>query len=362
MERLNLKIMTILGTRPEIIRLCLILKRLDALCEHTLVHTGQNYADRLNRIFFEDLDVRRPDYAIDSKSDSFGGQLGVILREVERIVTIVRPDRVLILGDTNTGLSSIVIERMGIPVYHMEAGNRCFDPKVPEEKNRRIIDSISTYNLPYTPGSRENLIRDGADRQKIFVTGNPICEVITHFRDRIEQSDILDRLGVAAEKFVLVTAHRTENVDVERRLRNIFQALENISADYGLDVVLSCHPRTRSKLEKFGVAARSPRVKICEPFGFLDFVKLETTARCVLTDSGTVQEETCILRAPAVIIRDSTERPETIECGAAMVSGLETADILRCFAVMMQSARDWPQPIGYTDLNVSDKVIKFLLR
>jgi UDP-N-acetylglucosamine 2-epimerase (non-hydrolysing) len=357
-----MKIMTILGTRPEIIRLCLILKRLDALCEHVLVHTGQNYADRLNRIFFEDLGLRRPDYTIDSKSESFGGQLGVILREVEQLLSSVRPDRVLILGDTNTGLSSIVVERMGIPVYHMEAGNRCFDPKVPEEKNRRIIDSISTYNLPYTPGSRDNLIRDGANRQRIFVTGNPIYEVITHFRDRIEQSDVLGRLGLAAEKFVLVTAHRTENVDVERRLRNIIESLEIISDDYGLDVVLSCHPRMRSKLEKFGVTVRNSRLKVCEPFGFLDFVKLETRARCVLTDSGTVQEESCILRVPAVIIRDSTERPETIECGAGMVSGLETADILRCFAVMMQSARDWQQPVGYTDPNVSDKVVKYLLR
>ena len=362
MERFPLKIMTILGTRPEIIRLCLILKRLDELCEHVLVHTGQNYAECLNDIFFKQLGVRQPNYVIESKSETFGGQLAIILREVERLLLTVRPDRVLILGDTNTDLSSIVVERMGIPVYHMEADNRCFDPKVPEEKNRRIIDSISTYNMPYTPGSRENLLHDGADRRRVFVTGNPIWEVITHFRRQIEQSDILDRLGVTPEKFVLVTAHRTENVDVERRLRNIIESLEAISNDYGLDVVLSCHPRTRSKLEKFGVMVRNPRVKVCEPFGFLDFVKLETTARCVLTDSGTVQEECCILRVPAVIIRDSTERPETIECGSGIVSGLETADILRCFAVMMQSPRGWPYPIGYTDLNVSDKVIQFLLR
>jgi UDP-N-acetylglucosamine 2-epimerase (non-hydrolysing) len=318
--------------------------------------------DRLNRIFFEDLGVRRPDHTIESKSETFGGQVSAILREVERLVASIRPDRVLILGDTNTGLSSIIVERMGIPVYHMEAGNRCFDPKVPEEKNRRVIDAVSSYNLPYTPGSRENLLRDGADRQRIFVTGNPIYEVIVHFSDKIEQSDILERLGVVRDKFVLVTAHRTENVDVERRLRNIVESLEAISEDYGLDVVFSCHPRTRSKLDKFSVAARNPRVKICQPFGFLDFIKLETAARSVLTDSGTVQEETCILRVPAVIIRDSTERPETIECGAAMVSGLEKANIMRSFGMMMQSARDWPQPAGYNDPNVSDKVVKYLLR
>ncbi len=354
--------MTILGTRPEIIRLCLIIKRLDSLGEHVLVHTGQNYEQRLNQIFFEELDVRKPDHAIDSKSDTFGGQLATILREVERIIMTNRPDRVLILGDTNTDLSVIIVARMGIPVYHMEAGNRCFDPKVPEEINRRLIDAISTYNLPYTPGSRENLLHDGCPRQRVFVTGNPIYEVITHFRERIERSEILARLAVRPEKFVLVTAHRTENVDVERRLRNIMESLETISRDYDLDVVLSCHPRTRSKLEKFGVNVPNSRVKVCEPFGFLDFVKLETTARSVLTDSGTVQEECCILRVPAVVIRDSTERPETVECGASMVSGLETRDILRCFAVMMQSSRDWPQPIGYTDLNVSDKVVKYLLR
>ena len=216
--------------------------------------------------------------------------------------------------------------------------------------------------MPYTPGSRENLLHDGAQRQRVFVTGNPIFEVVSHFRERIERSDILDRLGVTPEKFVLVTAHRSENVDAEPRLRGIMESLETIAGDYQLDVVLSCHPRTRSKLEKFGVAAHHPRLKICEPFGFLDFIKLETNARCVLTDSGTVQEECCIMRVPAVIIRDSTERPETIECGSGMVSGLKAADILRCFAVMMRSARDWPMPIGYVDANVSDKVVQFLLR
>jgi UDP-N-acetylglucosamine 2-epimerase (non-hydrolysing) len=361
MQRFPVKIMTILGTRPEIIRLCLVIKRLDETCEHTLVHTGQNFDPRLNDIFFEELGVRKPDYVIDSKAESFGGQLAIILREAERILTANRPDRVLILGDTNTDLSVMIVERMGIPVYHMEAGNRCFDRKVPEEVNRRLIDATATYNLPYTPGSRENLLQEGAHRQRVFVTGNPIYEVFTHFRERIERSEALRRLGVAREEFVLVTAHRSENVDVERRLRNIVEALEIISREYDLNVVVSCHPRTRDKLEKFGVRVGNPRVRICEPFGFLDFAKLEMNARCVLTDSGTVQEECSILRVPAVIIRDSTERPETIECGASMVSGLERDDILRCFAVMMQSPRDWPIPTGYSDLNVSQKVIQYLL-
>jgi len=353
-----MKIMTILGTRPEIIRLCLIIKKLDKLCNHTLVYTGQNYHPKLKDIFFKELEVRQPDYSINSKADTFGKQISIIFQEIERILLEVKPDRVLILGDTNTDLSAIIAERMGIPVYHLEAGNRCYDPKVPEEKNRRIIDSISTYNMPYTPNSCNNLIKEGIPREKIFITGNPINEVMQHFNEKISNSPIAHTLKLLPAPYALVTAHRAENVDVEPRLRNIITALNTLAND--MPVILSCHPRTQSKLIKFRINTHV-NLRINEPFGFFDFIKLEKLASIIITDSGTVQEEACILNIPAVIIRDTTERPETCEVGASMISGLEDKSILRCISIMMNHKREWKQPIGYSDTDVSEKVIKFIL-
>ncbi|MDD5065519.1 MAG: UDP-N-acetylglucosamine 2-epimerase (non-hydrolyzing) [bacterium] len=355
-----MKVMTILGTRPEIIRLSLIIKKLDKAVKHVLVHTGQNYEKKLNGIFFKDLDLRAPDHYLGARADSFGSQAAIIIQKIEKLFLDLKPDRVLVLGDTNSGLSSIVAERMMIPVYHMEAGNRCYDLKVPEEKNRRIIDSISSFALPYTPGSRENLIREGLPKQRIFISGNPIFEVLTHYQDRIDASSILDRMGLEEKKYFLVTAHRSENVDTRPMLQKILRGLELVLKKYGLPVVVSVHPRTRHKLEKFKLAPKNKKMVLSGPFGFFDFVKLEKNALCVLTDSGTVQEECCIFHVPAVTMRDTTERPETVECGSNIVSGLEPDNIVQCTGIMLSGGRAWDYPEGYRDENVSDKIVKYI--
>jgi len=353
----NLKIMTILGTRPEIIRLCVLIKKLDLSCDHILLHTGQNYDNALHDIFFQDLDLRLPDIQLTSKAKSFGKQLSLILSKVEKEILEQKPDKVLILGDTNSGLAAILAERLGIPVYHMEAGNRCYDLKVPEEKNRKVIDAIASYNLPYTPNSRENLIKEGFPKERIFTCGNPIYEVLTQYKEQIDESNILDRFGLVPGKFITVTAHRAENVDNEKRLRNVVSALETIAKSY--PVIVSVHPRTQNKIKTFGIKTKNLIME--KPFGFFDFVKLESSSKCVITDSGTVQEECCLFDVPTITIRDTTERPETVECGSNIVSGLETEDILRCFNVMQAANLKWDYPIGYKDLRVSDKVVQFLL-
>jgi UDP-N-acetylglucosamine 2-epimerase (non-hydrolysing) len=351
-----MKVMTILGTRPEIIRLSRIIPKLDKVCEHTLVHTGQNYDRTLNHIFFEDLGLRQPDVKINSKSDRLSGQLANIFCDIESALTRHKPDKVLILGDTNTSLCTVIVERLGFPVYHMEAGNRCFDLKVPEEKNRRIIDCVSSFNLPYTPGSRENLIREGCSKQRIFETGNPIYEVIMHYGTQITETAYQSQ-NIPTGPYVLVTAHRAENVDDPRRLTNIIRALQLIANNY--KVIFSCHPRTRNRLERFGID--TDRIHVTEPLGFFEFIALEKGASFVVTDSGTVQEECCILNVPAVTIRDSTERPETVECGSNIVSGLEFEDIIKAVEIIKELDRNWKYPAGYIENRVSDRVINFLL-
>ena len=356
-----MKIMTILGTRPEIIRLSLILKKLDKACRHTLVHTGQNYDVRLNEIFFSELELRKPDVFMGAKASSFGEQVGIIFREAERLILKHRPDRILVLGDTNSGLAAIVAERMGVPVYHMEAGNRCFDLKVPEERNRKVIDAISSFALPYTPGSRENLLADGVPRNRIMVSGNPIHEVLEAYKDRIEASPVLKNMGLKKGGYFLVTAHRAENVDTGPRLGEILGGLRGVAARWKLPVICSVHPRTRAKLRQHGLKAGDARIKFMEPFGFFDFVKLEKNAKLVLTDSGTVQEECCLFRVPAVTMRDTTERPETVACGSNMVSKVNAVNILRCARSMADRAADWAFPEGYTVPDVSERVVKFIL-
>lgn len=356
-----MRIMTILGTRPEIIRLSRIIKKLDECTEHTLVHTGQNYLTCLNDIFFDELEVRKPDFYLDAKAGTMGGQIAIIFEEIEKLLSRLMPDRVLILGDTNSGLAAVVAERMGIPVYHMEAGNRCFDTRVPEEINRRVIDSVSSYALPYTQASRENLLKEGIHKSRIYVSGNPIYEVLGHYSEKIDERGILDELGVAAGKFFLVTAHRAENVDDRQRLLQIMEGLRLVEEKYRLPVICSVHPRTRSRLEQFGLGEKGGNIRLMEPFGFFDFIKLEKNALCVLTDSGTVQEECCIFKVPAVTVRDTTERPETIQCGSNILSGVDAGRIVQCTEVMMSGSRDWNCPEGYVDGAVSDKVVKYIL-
>ncbi|NLB79123.1 MAG: UDP-N-acetylglucosamine 2-epimerase (non-hydrolyzing) [Clostridiaceae bacterium] len=356
-----MKIMTILGTRPEIIRLSLIVSKLDKISDHILVHTGQNYSKLLSDIFFDELGIRRPNYHFDIEEHCFGHQLGRMFCEIETLLLNEKPDKVLILGDTNSGLLSIIAERMSIPVYHMEAGNRCFDLKVPEEKNRRLIDSISSYALPYTPGSRENLLLEGLPKQRIFLSGNPIFEVLNHYSGKIEGSRILEELNISKNNYLLATIHRSENVDNFERLEQIISAIDLIQRENGFEVIFSVHPRTRQKLETFGIVNSNRNILYCEPFGFFDFVKLEKNARVVLTDSGTVQEECCVFNIPTVTVRDTTERPETVECGSNIVSGINTERIVECTKRMMKSNCQWEYPTGYIDKNVSDKVINFIL-
>jgi len=354
--------MTILGTRPEIIRLSLIIKKLDELSDkHILVHTGQNFTSSLSDVFFQNLRIRQPDYILANQQSSLGNQLGNMYKKLEIILLKENPDKVLVLGDTNSGLSAILAERMGFPVFHMEAGNRCFDLEVPEEKNRRVIDAISSFNLPYTPQSKENLIKEGFPQNRIIISGNPIYEVLNSYKTMVQESEILTNLELRENEYFLLTAHRAENVDHEHRLLEIMKGINKVAEAYKKRVICSVHPRTRSKLEGLMTFNLHPLVEFHEPFGFFDFVKLEQNAFCVLTDSGTVQEECCLFHVPTVTIRKTTERPETIACGSNMLSGINSEKILNCVHIMVNQPNDWSYPEGYDHPNVSDKVIKIIL-
>ncbi len=356
-----MKIMTIFGTRPEIIRLSVILKLLDQHAEHVTVHTGQNFSESLSDIFLRDLGVRTPDEHLGIKSASFGEQVGQILSRTDAVIEKHRPDRILILGDTNSALSAIVAARRGIPVFHMEAGNRCYDDRVPEEVNRRIIDHSSTFLMPYTERSKENLVREGIERERIFVTGNPINEVLAAYRAEIDASRALESHGVKPYEYFLVTLHRAENVDREARLRAIFDGFERVSGEFGKPILVSVHPRTAEKLVKFGLKPDSGRIKLLRPLGFFDFVRLEKNALAVLTDSGTVQEECAIFGVPNVTVRDVTERPETLECGSNIISGADPGAILAGAQIALSQPADWTAPREYLAENVSQVVTKIIL-
>jgi UDP-N-acetylglucosamine 2-epimerase (non-hydrolysing) len=356
-----MKVMTILGTRPEIIRLSRVVEKLDRLCDHVLVHTGQNFDANLNDIFFDELGVRRPDRFLGIRGETAGEQIGRIIAECERALIEEKPDRLLLLGDTNSALSAIVAKRMGIPVYHMEAGNRCYDDRVPEEVNRRIIDHSSDVLMPYTERSRANLLHEGIAGRNIFVIGNPINEVIEHFTPRIDASDVLDRLRLDTGRYFLVTMHRAENVDVEERLRSLVDALARLQRAYAMPVICSLHPRTASTMKRFGIDVANDQIVLSAPFGLFDFIALEKNAFCVLSDSGTVQEECCILRVANVTIRDVTERPETLECGSNMLSGAAPADIERCVETVLDQRATWRVPPEYLEESSSSIVTKILL-
>jgi UDP-N-acetylglucosamine 2-epimerase (non-hydrolysing) len=356
-----MKVMTIFGTRPEIIRLSLVLRVLDQHCEHVTVHTGQNYDESLSDVFIRDLEVRTPDVHLGIVSNNFGEQIAQILSKTDEILGAEKPDRVLILGDTNSALSAIAAARRQIPVFHMEAGNRCYDDRVPEEMNRRIIDHASTVLLPYTERSKENLVREGIERDRIFVTGNPIKEVLDHFADSIEASGIMKSLGVKPFEYFLVTLHRAENVDLPERLAKIFDGLAEVSEKFGKAVLVSVHPRTGEKLEKSGIKVDSGKIKLLKALGFFDFVKLEKNSLAVLTDSGTVQEECSIFGIPNITLRDVTERPETIECGSNILSGAETDSIVRAVELAIAQPAAWTPPREYMAENVAQTVSKILL-
>lgn len=356
-----MKVLTIFGTRPEIIRLSRVMPLLDSLCEHTMVHTGQNYEESLSDLFLRELGVRTPDVNLGIRASSFAEQAGKILSGVDALLSERRPDRVLILGDTNSALSAIVAARRGIPVFHMEAGNRCYDDRVPEEVNRRIVDHSSAVLLPYTERSKENLVREGIERDRIFVTGNPIFEVLEHFAPQIDRSDVLQRLAIGEGAYFLVTLHRAENVDAATRLDRLLQGLSRVADDYALPMVVSVHPRTASRLEASGLGPASSRVRMLSPLGFFDFVKLEKSARLVLSDSGTVQEECAIFNVPNVTLRDVTERPETIERGTNILTGSDPEEIVRAVAVALGTSSEWMAPPEYTVPHVSRTVAKIVL-
>jgi UDP-N-acetylglucosamine 2-epimerase (non-hydrolysing) len=355
-----MKVITILGTRPEIIRLSRIIEKLDRLCDHILIHTGQNYDVNLNDIFFQQLGVRKPNHFLGAKG-SFGEQIGAVLTQSERVMLEEKPDRFLVLGDTNSSLAAIMAKRLNIPVYHMEAGNRCFDDRVPEEVNRRIIDHSSDVLMPYTERSRQNLLREGISANRIHVTGNPIYEVIQHYDQQISESTILSELKLESKKYFLVTMHREENVDIESRLKGITTALDRLQQEHKIPVIVSTHPRTRMRMNSFGILLKNQEVRFLDPFRFFDFITLERNALCVLSDSGTVQEECSIFRVPNVTMRDVTERPETIECGSNMLSGTDPEMIVSCVRTVIDQKTQWLVPSEYLIDQVSNIVVKIML-
>ena len=355
-----MKVVTFFGTRPEIIRLSVVIATLDRFCTHRLVHTGQNYDPQLSDVFFQELGVRPPDEHLGvGPAGGFAAQAAAIIERCGQVLDREAPDRVLILGDTNSGLAAIVAARSGIPVYHMEAGNRCYDDRVPEEINRRIIDHSSTVLMPYTTRSKDNLIREGIERERIFVTGNPIFEVLRRYELEIDASDVLQRLGVSDRGYLLVTLHRAENVDDSNRLSRLCESLAESGREHEVPVLVSVHPRTADRIQQFALDPKG--LTMLRPFGFFDFVKLEKRARAVLSDSGTVQEECAIFGVPNVTLRDVTERPETVECGSNVLSGSNPDDIKLALRLALETAHTWSPPPEYMVPDVSRTVAKIVL-
>ncbi len=359
-----LKTMTIVGTRPEIIRLSRVLAALDAHTDHVLVHTGQNYDYELNQVFFEDLEVKKPAHFLEVDTSSLGNVLGHTLIGAERVLQEEKPDAVLILGDTNSAIAGIMARRMKIPVYHMEAGNRCFDFNVPEELNRRIIDHVADFNLVYTEHARRHLLSEGLPHRRIYLTGSPMREVLEYYADRIEASAILDSLGLEAGGYVLVSMHREENVDNPSSLRSLLSALEQIGAVHGVPVVVSTHPRTRKRLEVLDEWQPDGDLRFLKPFGFHDYNKLQKNAFCVLSDSGTISEESSLLGFPAVTIRTAMERPEALDTGSIILTGIEPDAIVRAVGVVTDAhARNMKAPIpeDYQIRNTSQRVLNLIV-
>jgi UDP-N-acetylglucosamine 2-epimerase (non-hydrolysing) len=354
------KVAIILGTRPEIIRLSVVIERLDRLCDLRVAHTGQNFDRTLSDVFFEELGVRRPDRFFGVGGERFTDRVAGVLCGAQRLFEEERPDRLLVLGDTDSALSAFVAKRMGIPVLHMEAGNRCYDDRVPEEVNRRVIDESSDVLLPYTNRSRDNLLREGHHSSRIFVTGNPIKEVLDRHAPRFGESTVLDDLGLERDGYLLLTLHRQETVDDVQKLATLLEAVTAAATSLGLPVVFSVHPRTRARLEGLAPAGGEDVLRLHPPFGYFDFVALTQGARCVLTDSGTVQEECCILQVPVLALRDVTERPETIECGASALAGSTGAALGRLLPAACERQRVEP-PAEYLVADVSSTVAKIVL-
>lgn len=355
------KIMTIMGTRPEIIRLSCVLPMIDKYFNHVQVYTNQNYNYELSQIFFEEMRLRKPDYILDVRANSLAGQIANILTQTEKVMIKEKPEAILVLGDTNSALSAIIAKRMKIKIFHMEAGNRCFDWDVPEEINRRIIDHISDYNLAYTEHARKYLIKEGIESQSIFVTGSPMAEVFEFYESDIKKSEILNKLKLEQKKFFLASIHREENVDNPKHLIKVFLSLNEIAKKYNFPVIVSLHPRTKNNLNKIKVNL-SRLVHFCRPFGYFDYNKLQVNSLCVLSDSGTIQEESAILRFNAVQVRKSTERPEAFDAGTIILTGFNKDTILNAVKLTVENEKELINvPANYLDKNVSTKVAKIIM-
>ncbi len=360
----RLKVITILGTRPEIIRLSRVMAALDRYTDHKIVHTGQNYDYELNEVFFKELEIRTPDVFLNVDTSSLGTVLGNILISIEKVFREDRPDAVLILGDTNSSIAAIMAKRMKIPVYHMEAGNRCFDPNVPEETNRKIVDRISDFNLVYTEHARRHLLSEGLPHRRIYLTGSPMREVLDHYREKIESSDALTRLALKPRQFVLVSMHREENVDDRGSLLKLLDALAGLHGKYKYPVIISTHPRTHQRMEALEDYKPSDGLRFVKPFGFLDYIKLQTQAFCVVSDSGTISEESSILGFPAITARNAMERPEALDAGGIILTGLDCDVILQAVEVVTDQNKRGvraPLPDEYAMTNVSQRVVNLIL-
>jgi len=356
-------IITIVGTRPEIIRLARLIPLLDETVNHIFVHTGQNTDPKLTDIFFSELKIRKPDYFLEVNTASLGSVLGDTLIKVEEIFIKHKPNGVAILGDTNSSIAAVLAKRMQIPVYHMEAGNRSFDENVPEETNRRMIDHAADFNLPYTEHARRNLLNEGLHPRRILLTGSPMKEILDHFKNDIEGSSILETLKLKKNEYFLVSAHRQENVDSEVRLCNLLESLLGISQTWGLPVVVSTHPRTRKQMQSLPGSKEIPNVLFHEPFGFFDYNKLQVNAKCVISDSGSISEESSILGFPAITIRDSMERPEALDSGSIIMTGLRKDEVLAGIEAVISQRKSFEStmPLGYEVSDFSKRVVNFIL-
>lgn len=361
----KLKVMSVVGTRPEIIRLSRVLTQLDQYCDHTLVHTGQNYDYELNQVFFDDLDVRKPDYflACAKNTEGTANTIGNLITTVDRVIADCQPEAMLVLGDTNSCLSVIPAKRRKIPTFHMEAGNRCFDFRVPEETNRRIVDHTADINLTYSTIAREHLLHEGLPADQVIKTGSPMYEVLNYYLPQIEVSDILNRLGLRPEEYFLVSAHREENIESDRAFSKLVQVLNVVAEYYDLPVLVSAHPRTQNRIDTMGSEFHR-NVKLMKPFGFHDYVKLQINAKTVLSDSGTINEESSILNFPALNLRETHERPEGMEEAAVMMVGLEVKRVQQGIEILANQLRGSDRTLSlvvdYSTPNVSDKVVRII--
>lgn len=359
----KLKVMTIIGTRPEIIRLSSTIKKCDEYFDHVLVHTGQNWDYTLNQVFFDDLELKAPDYYLESVGKTLGETMGNIIAKSYEVLSKEAPDALLILGDTNSALSAISAKRLKIPIFHMEAGNRCFDQNVPEEINRKIVDHISDINLPYTEHSRRYLLSEGFRKEHIYVTGSPMSEVLSQYRSKIDSSTIVDELKLEKGRYIIVSAHREENIDNENNFNSLMNAINNVAEHHKMPIIYSTHPRSLDRINKRGFKFH-PLVQNHKPFGFFDYNKLQLDSFCVLSDSGTLSEESAMLGFKGILIRTSTERPEVLDKGTVLIGGITEQEIEQAIELIANLSRNEDQevnlPPDYHDKNVSIKVVKII--